>query len=156
VHDFAITNINPDGSVPAEPEPFWTKYNVYRARVAADDPSTADLIVNITDVCLMDCTYGPVKMAVQVSNQGGLDIDAGTPLAIYANDGDTLRLVATYSLPAIPAGSRLAGVEFDLLPADIGTYGWVVRVDDDGTGADDINECNEDNNEDRFTDVACF
>ncbi len=32
LHDFAITNLNSDGSVPRNPEPYWTKYNVYRAR----------------------------------------------------------------------------------------------------------------------------
>lgn len=155
VHDFAITNINPDGSVPPEPEPYWTKYNVYRARVAADDPSTPDLIVNITDVCVMDCTYGPVALSIQVANQGGLDVADGTPLAIYANDGSAERLVATYSLPAIPAGTELGGIEFELSPADVGVYGFLVRVDDDGTGNDDVGECDEENNEDAYTDVPC-
>ena len=63
VHDFAITNINPDGSVPIDPEPSWTKYNVYRARVAADDPSTPDLAVEITDACVADCDYGRSRWA---------------------------------------------------------------------------------------------
>ena len=35
-HDFAVTNINPDGSVPATPTPWWQVYNVYRARPAVD------------------------------------------------------------------------------------------------------------------------
>ena len=30
VHDFAVTNIYPDGSVPTSPEAPWLKHNVYR------------------------------------------------------------------------------------------------------------------------------
>ena len=47
VHDFAVTNINPDGTVPASPDPSWTKYNVFRARPAVDDPATSDLEISI-------------------------------------------------------------------------------------------------------------
>lgn len=40
VHDFAITNVNADGSVPASPDPFWTKYNVYRSRTIPPPPTS--------------------------------------------------------------------------------------------------------------------
>jgi hypothetical protein len=154
LHDFAITNINPDGSVPEHPEASWNKYNVYRARVAADDPSTPDLLAEVTDVCVADCTYGPVKVGVQVANDGGADVDAGALLSLYAKDS-TPRLVATYTLPAIAAGEKLAGIEFDLTAADVGTSGFIAVVDDDGTGTGAVNECDETNNTDEYTDVFC-
>jgi hypothetical protein len=151
VHDFAITNINADGSVPQHPEASWTKYNVYRARVAADDPSTPDLQVSVTDVCVADCDYGPVIVGVQVSNAGGSDIDAGASLGLYAIDSTGPRLVATYSLPAIASGEALAGIEFDLTPADVGQFGFQAVVD----GADSLSECVETNNEDTWADAWC-
>lgn len=153
-HDFAITNINPDGSVPAAPEPSWLKYNVYRARVAADDPSTADLIATIDDVCVADCTYGPVQVSLRVANQGGIDVDAGATLALYAED-ETRRLIATVTLPAIPMGAMIEGIVVDLDPADVGFYGFTAVVDDDGYGLDSVGECDETNNEDTWSDVYC-
>ncbi|MFN7146522.1 MAG: FG-GAP repeat domain-containing protein, partial [Myxococcota bacterium] len=42
VHDFAVTNINPDGSVPVVPDPPWQVHNVYRARPSVDLPPGAD------------------------------------------------------------------------------------------------------------------
>jgi hypothetical protein len=153
-HDFAITNINPDGSVPEVPEASWLKYNVYRARVAADDPSTPDLVVSIEDVCIADCDYGPVQVAVQVSNQGGYDVDAGAFLSLYADDASP-RLLSTVELPAIAAGASLEGITFELAPTDIGLYGFIAVVDDDGTGIDSVSECDETNNVDDWSDVAC-
>lgn len=155
VHDFAITNINPDGSVPREPEASWLKYNVYRARVAVDDPSTPDLLVSITDVCVLDCDYGPAAIAVQVTNQGGADVEAGTPVAIYGKDATGERLLTTVSLPAIAAGTRIDGIEVPLAVEQIPERGFRAVVDDDGTGASDLNECDETNNEDEWNDTFC-
>lgn len=154
VHDFAITNVLADGSVPASPEPFWTKYNVYRARVAADDPATPDLVVSITDVCVMSCEYGPIAISVQVANQGGSDVEAGVLLSVFAEDGGTPRFVTSITLPAIATGERAAGIEIDLLPGDVGIYGFSVAVDDyNGTAA--LNECDETNNTDAYSDIYC-
>ncbi len=154
VHDFAITNIEPDGTVPASPEPYWLKYNVYRARVAADDPSSADLFVGFLDVCVADCEVGPVRVSIQVANQGGADVSEGTLLSIYAID-ETPRLVKTVSLPAMVAGEKPIGFEVELAPEDVGIYGWEAVVDDDGTGSGSVAECDETNNSDRYLDVFC-
>ncbi|MES2639266.1 MAG: FG-GAP-like repeat-containing protein [Myxococcota bacterium] len=151
VHDFAITNINPDGSVPQEPEASWLKYNVYRARVAADDPSTPDLTVSITDVCVADCDFGPIAVGVQVGNEGGADVSEGALLTLYAEEKSGPRPVATYPLPAIPAGTVLAGIEFELTPDDVGIYGFSAAVDSDDT----VSECVETNNVDEWSDASC-
>jgi hypothetical protein len=116
-----------------------------------DDPSSPDIAVHITDQCVADCEYGPVAVGVQVSNLGGQDISAGASLRLYADDDSGERQVATYTLPAIPAGTVLDGVQFDLAPADIGKYGWVARVDE----IDTLHECDETNNEDRWADATC-
>ena len=150
-HDFAVTNIEPDGHVPSPPDPSWQVYNVFRARPAVDDPASADLVIDITDVCVADCDYGPVMLSFQVGNQGGDDVDAGTVVGIYADDG-TPRLVTTTVLPEIPAGTLLEGIEVELSPADIGLYGFMVMVDP----YDDENECDETNNEADYSDVFCF
>lgn len=144
-HDFTVATVDPDGSVPSTPEPFWTTYGVYRARPALDTVARPDLYVTVTDTCLMDCTYGPVALAVQVGNHGAVDIPAGATLDVTADDGGTTRLVATVLLPAVPAGTEAAGFEIPLDVTDIGTAGWIVTVDASGLGVP--GECDRTNNE---------
>lgn len=156
VHDFAITNIGEDGSVPQHPDNSWEVYNVYRARVAADDPSTPDLRVQITDVCVMDCIYGPASLAVSAENQGGSDISAGVNVALYAMEDMGPRLVTVLTLPDLPAGTRVPGIQVDLAVADIGTWGFTAVIDDDGSGVGVIDECDETNNVGEWNDAYCF
>jgi hypothetical protein len=151
IHDFAITNIEPDGTVPASPDPYWNVYNVYRARVAADHPATPDLSVEITDVCVADCDYGPVQVSAQVWNQGGSDVAAGTTLSLYAIEAGVPRLVGSASLPLVPAGESIDGVVFELTVADVTSEGWQAVVDD----GDALPECDESNNTDSYEDTIC-
>jgi hypothetical protein len=150
-HDFAVCNLDPDGHVPSPPDPSWLVHNVFRARPAVDDPSSPDLVAAILEVCIADCEYGPVALSVQVANQGGADVEPGAVLAVYADDNGTRRLVASSTLPAVPAGTKIEGIEVELTPADIGTSGFVAVVDD-GLA---VTECDEANNEDDYTDVTC-
>jgi hypothetical protein len=76
-------------------------------------------------------------------------------MAIYAIDATGERLIATYSLPAIPAGTKLDGVEFVLDPSDVGALGFLAVIDDDGTGRGEVNECDELNNSDDYRDALC-
>lgn len=154
-HDFMMTNLDPDGSVPSPPDSPWGTYNVCRARPWVDDPSYPDLAVAITDVCVMDCTYGPAAIGVQAWNQGAQEVEAGHSLAVYSLDSSGDRLIATYSLPAIPAGTKATGVEFTLEVSEIGDQGFAAVVDDDGTGLGALAECDEDNNRDEWRDAFC-
>jgi len=150
-HDFAVTNLNPDGSVPSPADPSWQVYNVFRARPQVDDPAGPDLLVSITDVCVMDCTYGPVRIGLQVTNQGSREVSAGVVVDVYAVDGAGPRLVTQVTLPDIPATTRLEGIEVALSPADVGEQGFEARIDEAGAE----NECDEDNNVDRWRDALC-
>jgi hypothetical protein len=155
VHDFAVTNINPDGSVPVTPEASWLKYNVFRARPAVDNPSSADLFGSVTDVCVADCDNGPVKIAVRVSNQGASDIEAGTPWSYYRNDGGVLTFMLSGTLPAVPAGTSAATFEIVVTPAALGEDGFIIALDDDGTGVNAAAECDGTNNLVVWGDVVC-
>ncbi len=143
-HDFSVTNVGIDGSVPRDPEQPWLRHGVYRARPAADDPGLPDLSVTITDACVADCDYGPVKLAIQVINQGTEDVAAGVTLSVYAEDATGPRLVATEYLPDLPAAWAGAGIELELRAEDVGERGLSVVVDgpDDGR----VVECDETNN----------
>ncbi len=156
VHDFAITNVLPSGEVPAHPLPSWVAYNVYRARVAIDALGPPDLVVGITDLCVADCVYGPVQVAVQVGNQGGGAVSPGTWLSLYAAQMDGTRSwLGRWAMPTLPPHSTVVGFTLDLTPAQFGSAGLVAVIDDDGTGLGDVDECDETNNEGPWTDVDC-
>ena len=144
VMDYDARNIESDGSVPARPAAPRLSGNGVRTTPVnpryADGP---DLAVELDDLCLWDCTYGPVQVSVHVANHGLVEAPAGASLSVYALDGAERRRVATTVLGSIASGVAPAGVVFDLQPGDVGTDGLVVVVDD----GDILPECDESNNE---------
>jgi hypothetical protein len=86
IDDHAMTQVLPDGSVAASPEPSWSTYGVFRGNAAVYGAPFADLTVAITAVCVADCDYGPVEVGVQVANRGAADVLAGAVLTLYAID----------------------------------------------------------------------
>lgn len=144
VMDYDAWNIGADGSVPPVPAAPWLNGNGVRTTpVNPRYADGADLGVVVDDVCIWDCTYGPVQLSAHVANLGLADAPAGATLAVYTVDGETRRLVASSALGAVTAGATLDGVVFDLAAADVGTDGFVVVVDD----GDVVGECDEANNE---------
>ncbi len=150
-HDFAVTNIEPDGAVPQSPEESWLKYNVFRARPSVDDPATSDLSGKLTEICVADCDDGPVKISFQVWNEGAENIAAGTPYGLYRVDQSGETLVQEGTLPEIPAGFAPGGIVLEISPDQLGEFGFVIVLDHNS----DVSECVEDNNRIEFLDSIC-
>ena len=156
LHDFAMTNINPDGSIPSPAPASWEVYNLFRARPTVDD-AAVDLGVRIVDVCFAGCNDDSrVDVAVQVDNLGGVEVGAGVVVALYALDAGTETLISTLPLPAPIAGGWSSDtLVFTVQKGDVGANGFVVRVDDDGAGTSAQNECDESNNRAEWFDLPC-
>jgi hypothetical protein len=156
VHDFAVTNINADGSVPSPAPLPWSVYNVFRARPTVDD-AAVDLAVEIVDVCFAGCAgESSVEVSVQVSNLGGIDSDPGVQVALYSVEAGVETLVEVQALAlAVPTGRTTDAVIFSLTRDQVGSDGLVVRVDDDGAAAGVQTECDESNNEDTYSEWPC-
>ena len=156
-HDYAVTNINPDGTVPVVPTPSWQAFNVYRARPLTDNAvATADLRVRVTDACWSGCEEGGiVQLMVQVENAGGAASPPNVDIALYETSGLSTSLidVATLADPLEP-GEMSSGVLFVFDPTEDAET-LLVRVDDDGTGQDAVLECDEGNNEATWSDSPC-
>lgn len=147
VHDFAATNVDPDGSIPRVPEESWLKYNIFRARPAVDDPSAADLMVSLTDLCVASCVDpGPVKISFQVSNRGGDLVEAGEPWTVFRIDGTVYTVVASGTLPEVPEGVALPGIVVELQPSQLGTDGFAIGAGVDANLGVTISECDPTNN----------
>lgn len=157
VHDFAVTNINQDGSIPSQPEPPWQVYNVYRAR-PTEDAIAVDLFAEVTDICFAGCEPDHiVKIVVQPSNQGATSVQAGIPVSLFRKDDSSLTFLAQgQTIDRIEAGRSGEGIEFEVRVEDIdGADALVVRADDWGSGFGAIEECDEWNNGVEFTDILC-
>ena len=157
-HDFAVTNINSDGSVPATPTPWWQVYNVYRARPAVDT-AAMNLRPVFVDVCAASCEDGGlVEATVVLENDGGVDSEEDVTVSLYADDGGTLTLIDQQVRPgAVEGGTSTASLSFVFSADALGTDGLRVIVDDDGTasGIGEQDECDESDNEDSWTDPVC-
>ena len=157
VHDFAVTNINPDGTVPDVPAPSWQVHNVCRARPFADTVS-ANLGVEITDACVSGCVsgVGTVGIAVEIFNSGASDIYIDVPVTLFSPVGDELVPLATvWHRGGVPGGTRMGGIEFVVPIEDLPAEGFVVRVDDRGRGVGNVAECDEEDNETSWPYPVC-
>ncbi len=153
-HDFAVTNLNPDGSVPSPAPTPWSVYNVFRARPMVDDMASPDLYPVFGDVCVASCDDGPIKVTYAVGNQGVVDVEAGVEFALYTVNKGVEELVSVHTLDALPAGQVVPGNVYYIDLDDWGD-GAILSVDDDGTGRDAVWECDEDNNQVEYTESFC-
>ncbi len=154
-HDFSLTNLEPDGSVPSPAPLPGTGHNVFRARPVVDEPAMADLAIFVEDVCVASCEDGPAKLSFAVSNQGLQPVAAGVSVALYAQSSTGKTLLDTMLLDELPSGQVIAGGIFELHPDDWGDEGLMLRVDDDGEGVGSVTECDETNNEAAYADSPC-
>lgn len=154
IHDFAVTNILPDATVPEAAPLYWVEHNTYRARPVID-ANPVDWQVAIPDVCTEGCTsIGTARIGVQVWNQGPAPLPAGTGVTLWRSDEEGEHAVTTHTLDAALPG-RVYNVVFEVPIDDVRPGDIYVRVDDVGTGAGIWPECFEDNNVATWGPVTC-
>lgn len=154
-HDYAVTNLPDDGSVPMRPTPSYAADNLFRARPGSG--AGVDLVASVIDACAASCSGdGLVEVSVQVANRGAEDVPAGTSVAVYSVGADGGRtFVGAVSAPAIPSGTSSAAISLSLPATAFGPFGIVVVADDDGAGRSVLNECDEANNEGDWAELLC-
>ena len=157
LHDFAQTNQDSDGGIPTSPTPSWQSYNVFRGRPYDDIPGSPDLVVSVDDVCVSGCDpeVSVVEIAFQVANQGGSAAGASAWVSLYLLDGGAPVFFERQEVSDVDSGASLAGGVFTVPLAEMGSNGFLLRVDDDGAGAGAIDECDEDNNEADYPESFC-
>jgi hypothetical protein len=120
-----------------------------------------DLKVKVTDVCFPACEEGaPVFVALQITNQGGVDHSGSIPLAIYggaagAGIGDVPLAVYTHT-GGLAAGQVAQGVVVEFEVSALEGRAIRVEVNDDGTGEWAVAECSLNNNRDVWDAVPCL
>lgn len=143
-HSYHITNVNDDGSIPANEQPSWLTHNSYRLNTFADPVAT--LFPDITASRLQILDNGaaqPAAISVRIGNGGTGDLTREIAIAFYEGDpasGGTL--LGTVSLSGLIAGNY-RDVTLNDVTALSGTADIYVIADYDNR----VQECNEANNQ---------
>lgn len=124
-------------------------HNTFRAAIA--EGGHPEALPNgrlvLGEACTDDCERGRVVLTVHVANDGGADLLAGTPVAVYAVRDGAGDLLATSELPEeVPPGESSDSLLFVLDAAEVDGADLRVLVDDDGTLTGVVEECHEDDN----------
>ena len=159
-HAYSVTNVTEDGQIPRTPTPNWTneRLNNFRQNVQPGGLFDAPDFV-VREILRLGCDATRYELAVVVGNDGSLSIPPGilTHLAVTIPDSGVFDLGAVPTRGwLLPGQSERLEVVFEI-PDGLEAPTIVVSatVDDDGMGADQYNECDEDNNTARSNPIRC-
>jgi choice-of-anchor A domain-containing protein len=151
-HAYSVTNVNDDGTIPAQPVTSWLSpgLNTFRSNsqgTGFTTPHAAPDLVASDVAASCDSGSQDVILTARVRNLGDAAASAGLPVAFYLGNpatGGTLLGVATVTA-VLPAGGE-AWVTLQRASVPGGPFQVWAVADDDGTGQGRELECLEDNN----------
>lgn len=159
-HAYSVTNVTENGQIPRVPTPNWThsRLNNFRQNVQPDGLFDAPDFV-VREIIRLGCDARQYRLAIVVGNDGALSVPPGilTHVMVATEDASVFDLGA---IPTrnwlLPGQSEQITAVFDL-PEGVGSPVVVVsaKVDDDGAGAQQYNECDEDNNALESNPIRC-
>jgi hypothetical protein len=140
IHDFAVTNVTEEGSVPSVPDPSWLAWNMFHAR-PADDRGGSNLTPVLDEVCVDVCgAGGTLLVAAQLENTGRRPTVTGTTLNLWSRQDDEDALLGSWSTPdRVQPGKRLEGTVFQV-PAESILGAELFLTVDDGNATPECDE----------------
>lgn len=153
-----MTNVEPSGAIPAIEADNWTTPGLdnYRQNTQGEGVFNApDLAIIALDVSLRSCPTS-VLLRARIRNEGTLGVPAGVPVTFGRGTPDAslgVVGVASTTVPLLPGGSTV--VELEAALEGEAPFSFYAIVDDDGTGAGVVLECEEDDNDAVISGVDC-
>ena len=159
-HAYHITNVEPDGGIPAVADLNWLRYNNFRSGdlTAGQDGEYPDLLVQIPDICLDDCDEGRIQVEVQVGNRGYLELPGPVRVELWGEitDGSPVMLDRRDVAGPFPAGTLLSSYTVDVDVTSFGLSRLWAEVDGGNAASDGaFEECDEANNESVWPENLC-
>ena len=143
-HQYHITNVNNDGSIPRYQADNWLTWNNFRAGGTELGPSDwlPQLTLDDADVCATECNDKRIEVYVPIINEGLLDA-ANVEIGFYKDGGGVPVLSKTYSAHYIAGGTAtvVGPILFD--KTEWGTGDLIAIVDH----LEVAEECDETDNE---------
>ncbi|MGD9201245.1 MAG: CARDB domain-containing protein, partial [Chitinispirillia bacterium] len=138
---YSLTNIEENGSIPANPDASWLTHNTFRYNISKD-------ALTCVDVTSSYVRKKESKFIVRIGNGGTVNISSGLNVAYYngnPNNGGKL-LGVRYTTKQLNPG-QYEDVTLTSVPAlKPGQYGLYIVADDNGKGKGQYREINENNN----------
>lgn len=158
-HAYSITNVEDDGRIPARQETNWASYNSFRSGdlTPVDGWSAPDLVVELRDVCSVECAAGDITVWYSLGNQGWTDVRQDITLEFWAETVEGPRRIARHTWAAtVEAGAMTESTALEIhgVPTPILDL-WVAVDGGDDPTAGVVNECFEDNNIARWGAPVC-
>jgi hypothetical protein len=160
-HTYHITNVNPDGTIPAVELNNWQQagLNNYRLNTfAPGEPqplSAPDLAPSFLRFNQANCPAS-VGITARIGNGGSLQAPGGVNASFYSGDpGAGGILLGTVQTTAALNPGEFEDVLFNWAPPGLGTQTVFVRADDNGAGVGAVDEGFEDNNVHNATANLC-
>jgi len=157
-HAYYLTNVEDDGSVPTTPDINWESYNTFRSGDlgAGQRGEYPDLIVEIEDVCTEMCGEDIVVVWGRVGNQGVVAVQEDVIVDLLAvTPSGHVNLISDFVAGPIAPGKLLPTFSLVANVAGIDVRALVLTVDGGNDSEGLIVECNEDNDQDVWTDPVC-
>jgi len=149
-HAYFITNVEDDGSIPAQPLPLWVEYNSFRRNTLSDESviHAPNLFIHSAEFCTDAC---PAELVLQVelANDGLADLTPGLAVSVYRlPQGQSPEFLATEYLPdELVSGAYSAPLSISLDPGVAASEELRIAVDVLNSMPEGLHdECDEDDN----------
>ncbi len=159
-HGYSVTNVTEDGQIPRVPTTNWTRsrLNNFRQNVQPGGLFDAPDFV-VREISRLDCDETQFVLAIVVGNDGSLSVPPGilTQVVVTSDDGRVFDLGTVASSQwLLPGQSEQLVVVFTVPDGpSIATIVVSANADEDGTGGQQYNECDEENNGASSNPLSC-
>jgi hypothetical protein len=114
------------------------------------------MIAEIEDVCEELCDDGKIIVYGRVGNQGIVDVADTVSVELYGlTPNGNIFLNSTQVTGPFVAGKMIPTFELEAYVMGLDIYGLTLTVDGGNASEGVVFECNEDNDEDMWTDPVC-
>ncbi|MEM6989068.1 MAG: VCBS repeat-containing protein [Myxococcota bacterium] len=119
-HAYHITNVNDDGSVPANADQNWASFNNFRSGHTGPNDGLKIPGVELfgTDPCDQGCSDGLRRVYFQIGNGGAGELSTPVDVTVFgvAEDGTETELDTLSFAPPLAAGDTTGGLFVDVDP----------------------------------------
>ena len=159
-HAYHVTNIQPSGAVPAVEMDNWSTpgLNNYRQNAQGEGVFNAPNLSVLALEAVLDGCPTTATLRARIANEGNLGVPANVPVAFRAGTPTSpgaLLGVGMTSVPLLPGATTVVELR-DVMLSGAPPYAFFATVDDDGTGAGVVVECEEDDNAATIGDLDCI
>lgn len=158
-HQFSLTNIERDGTVPEPADINWLTYNTFRAGPPISYVQVnQNLVGQIDDVCNDNCDFNEITVWWSVGNNGAADVDEPIVVEIWGDTDSGWQLLHDETITeTLTAGQMNAAHETTLTGVPLPLYDLQLIIDGGSDSAhSEVEECSDTDNSPTWGAFICL